>query len=96
MINARFASPLDQDILKLPGEGKSIITVEDHNLACGFGSAFLESAFRGNLGFKKESVRVLAAPGGLIGHDSRKNQFIQAGINADKIVETARELVGLK
>ncbi len=44
VINARFAAPIDEEIISLLGQGKGIITVEDHRLACGFGSGLLESA----------------------------------------------------
>ena len=52
VINARFAAPIDDAIFALIGKGKGIITVEDHGLACGFGSAVLE---RG--GFAKRRIR---------------------------------------
>ncbi|MBN1127282.1 MAG: 1-deoxy-D-xylulose-5-phosphate synthase [Sedimentisphaerales bacterium] len=44
VINARFAKPVDQRILKLWQQGSTIITMEDHTLACGFGSAVQEAA----------------------------------------------------
>ena len=44
VINARFAAPVDDEIIALTVKGKGIITVEDHGLACGFGSAVLEQA----------------------------------------------------
>ncbi|MHC4184832.1 MAG: 1-deoxy-D-xylulose-5-phosphate synthase, partial [Planctomycetota bacterium] len=44
VINARFAAPIDERIISLPVEGKCVVTVEDHNLACGFGAAVLELA----------------------------------------------------
>lgn len=43
LINARFIKPLDEDLLKnLADNFKFIITVEEGNLDCGFGSAVLE------------------------------------------------------
>ncbi len=91
VINARFAAPLDERFISLLSAGKSLITVEDHYLSCGFGSAVLElAATRGcDLG----RIRVLGAPKSFIGHDSRGAQLIQAGINADGIAETAKELI---
>ncbi len=95
VINARFAVPLDEAIIKPLAEGKGIVTVEDHSLACGFGSAVLEAAHESCPGPIEKSVKVLAAPRSFIGHDSRKNQFIQAGINADKIVQAVRQVLGI-
>ena len=43
VVNARFAKPLDQDlILRLAGECKAIVTVEENVLAGGFGSGVME------------------------------------------------------
>jgi len=94
VINARFAAPIDEQIIALWGEGKSIITVEDHNLACGFGSAVLElMTTKAAHGRKRNALRVLGAPRELIGHNSRSSQLMEAGINADEIVRTAKEML---
>jgi 1-deoxy-D-xylulose-5-phosphate synthase len=94
VINARFAAPIDEEIICLLSQGKGIITVEDHNISCGFGSAVLEMASEKITDSKKlAAIRVLGAPRSLIGQDFRKAQLIQAGISADKIAETAREMI---
>ena len=94
VINARFAAPIDMNILALLDEGKGIITVEDHNLPCGFGSAVLELAAEKTAGSRKlPPICVLGAPRMLIGQDSRKAQLAQAGISAEKIAETAKEMI---
>jgi 1-deoxy-D-xylulose-5-phosphate synthase len=94
VINARFAAPVDESIIALLGYGKGIITVEDHNLACGFGSAVLESAAANNAHSRRlDAIRVLGAPRRFIGHNSRKCQLMEAGINADEIVKTAKEML---
>ncbi len=94
VINARFAAPIDKKIPALLDMGKGIITIEDHNLACGFGSAVLELAAEKTAGSRKlPAIRVLGAPRMLIGQDSRKAQLMQAGISADKIAEAAREMI---
>jgi 1-deoxy-D-xylulose-5-phosphate synthase len=93
VINGRFAAPVDKRIISLLNRGKGIITVEDHANACGFGSAVLESAAAG--GFSQKAIHVLAAPRRFIKHDYRPHQLMEAGINADKIVETAKEMARL-
>ncbi|MEJ2648092.1 MAG: 1-deoxy-D-xylulose-5-phosphate synthase [Sedimentisphaerales bacterium] len=90
VINARFAAPVDEKIVRALKKGKSIITVEDHTIACGFGSAVLELAAQSNQPINK--IKVLGSPREFIGHNSRDTQLFQAGINAEKIVEAAREL----
>ncbi len=90
VINARFAAPIDEKIISL-AQQKSVITVEDHRLACGFGSAVLEA-----VAAKEQTTKpivTLAAPRTFLKHDSRKAQFMRAGINADKIVKKAKELL---
>lgn len=96
VINARFAVPVDERIVALCEMGKSIITVEDHGAACGFGSAVLEMAASRSSGAIAEPIRVLGTPKRFIRHDRRHNQLMEAGINADKIVETAKEISGVE
>ena len=91
VINARFAAPIDEKIVDLLSRGKKLITVEDHYLSCGFGSAVLELA--ATSGHDVSLVRVLGAPRRFIGHDSRAAQLMEAGINADEIAKTAREML---
>ena len=94
VINGRFARPVDEKIVTLLEKGKAIITVEDHAGACGFGSAVLELAATKNSSIK--NIRVLGTPGRFIGHNSRKHQLMEAGINADKIVETVKEMLTVR
>jgi 1-deoxy-D-xylulose-5-phosphate synthase len=91
VVNARFAAPIDDEIIHLLARGKKMITVEDHYLSCGFGSAVLELAAAS--GRDVGLVRVLGAPRCFLGHDSRTAQLMEAGINADEIAKTARELL---
>lgn len=110
VINARFSAPVDKRIVSLLDKGKGIITVEDHYLACGFGSAVLEMAAveankrkrrdreSGRTDGEREShntIRPLGAPRAFIRHDSRCAQLMQAGVNADKIAQTAKEMLGV-
>jgi len=94
VINARFAAPVDKKIVSLLEEGKALITVEDHAGACGFGSAVLELAAATPARRPiTRPIAVLAAPRRFIKHDSRSAQLMQAGINADKIVKTAKKML---
>ncbi len=97
VINARFAAPIDSRIVELIGAGKPVITVEDHGAACGFGSAILEAAGQHSGGFipRKNggAIRILGVPKRFIKHDSRTNQLMEAGINADKIAEAVYQIL---
>ena len=93
VINARFAAPIDDKIIQLPGKGKGLITVEDHTTACGFGSAVLEQAAAAFGKPVSKPIVVLGAPRQFIKHDTRPTQLSQAGINAVKIAQTAKDML---
>jgi 1-deoxy-D-xylulose-5-phosphate synthase len=91
VVNARFAAPIDEKIISLTDQGRSIVTVEDHSVACGFGSAVLELA-AGN-GYSTDSIHLLGAPRRFIRHDTRDVQLTEAGAKAEKIAETVRKIL---
>lgn len=96
VINARFAAPIDEKIITLLNQGKKLITVEDHGLACGFGSAVLELLAARKLGqIPADALRILGAPRVFMGQHLRKQQLMQAGLNADTIVNAAREMLSV-
>lgn len=92
VINARFAAPIDKKIVALVDKGKSIITLEDHHLRCGFGSAVLESAAKACSDGIKNTIINLGVSADIIKHDSRAQQLMTAGINADKIIEKVKKI----
>ncbi len=100
VINARFAKPVDEDIVALAMEGTHIITVEDHSLAGGFGSAVLEAAAGKTLqddcpavGPNRGTIITLGGGDYFIGVDSRTAQMDEIGISAAKIAETVEKLL---
>ncbi|MHC5060485.1 MAG: 1-deoxy-D-xylulose-5-phosphate synthase [Planctomycetota bacterium] len=99
IINARFAKPVDDEIISLFYDKKNIITVEDHSLTCGFGSAVLEAVAKESM---KKSMDEAAGAGKIInlgGPDSfvqvgsRKVQLNEIGASADRIVETVKAVI---
>jgi 1-deoxy-D-xylulose-5-phosphate synthase len=93
VINARFAAPIDEGIVSLLAEGKGMVTVEDHGLACGFGSAVLEAAGERLKGTIANRIAVLGTDRSLIRHDTRAAQLLKSGIGAGNIARTVREMV---
>lgn len=92
VINARFAVPLDNAIISLLAQGKTLIIAEDHSIACGFGSAVLEAAAEHSDITLQKKIKLLAAPKEFIPHNSRKAQLTRIGISTDNIANTVRKL----
>ncbi len=95
VINARFAKPVDERFLAehlAAPENGPLLTIEDHSVAGGFGSAVLETANR--LGLPTQQIHVL-------GHDaetfypqgSRIGQLAAAGLDAAGLAQAVRRAV---
>ena len=89
ILNARFAAPVDETILSLLVGGQRLLTLEDHRVACGFGSALLERAAQEDREILGQ-VRVLGAPRSFVAHNGRAQQLMKAGLNADEIANTVK------
>jgi len=90
--DARFAKPVDGDLIEfLLSNSIPIITVEDHSLIGGFGSAIIEEAVRRKL--DTSLITTLGLPDYWIGHGSRKEQLEEAGIDANSIATVATRIL---
>jgi 1-deoxy-D-xylulose-5-phosphate synthase len=86
--NARFCKPLDTELLrKLFETHDRVITVEDHQLQNGFGSAVLEEAC--DRGMDPRKLRRLGIPDRYVEHAPRPWQLAHIGIDAAGIVAAA-------
>ena len=94
--DARFAKPLDQEmILRLAREHEVLITVEEGAMG-GFGGFVLQMlAEKGALdgGLK---IRTLHLPDVFQDHDKPEVQYAAAGLNADQIAATALSALGVE
>ncbi|MDP3378811.1 MAG: transketolase C-terminal domain-containing protein, partial [Brevundimonas sp.] len=94
--DARFAKPLDQEmILRLAREHEVLITVEEGAIG-GFGGFVLQMlAEKGALdgGLK---IRTLHLPDVFQDHDKPEVQYAAAGLNADQIAATALAALGVE
>ncbi len=90
VINARFAKPLDEAMIREAfASGNPVVTVEDHSVAGGFGSAVLETAQE--LGLDTRQLTRLGMPADqFIAHGSRNSQLAEVGIDADSLVRVLR------
>ncbi len=93
VVNARFCKPLDEDmVMTAITRGGPVVTVEDHSIAGGFGSAVLECANR--LGLATDTIiRLGHAENRFYAHGSRAGQLADAGIDAAGIATAVRRAV---
>ncbi len=80
VVNARFAKPLDEDlIMKVTGKHQIVLTVEDHTEVGGFGSAILELLVE--KGINTQNVHIMGIPDRFIEQGSR--DIILKSLNLD-------------
>jgi 1-deoxy-D-xylulose-5-phosphate synthase len=84
VLNARFAKPLDEEALAEGlAEHPLLVTVEDHFVTGGFGSAVLEFAAR--LPGPRARIMCLGIPDRFLPHATRRRQLEWAGLTGDRI-----------
>jgi 1-deoxy-D-xylulose-5-phosphate synthase len=89
LYDARFAKPIDATLVReLLERSIPILTLEDHSVVGGFGSAVLETAQE----MKLDTSRIIrhGIPDHWIIQDSRKDQLKQVGLDADGISRMIR------
>jgi len=94
--DARFAKPLDEDLIRrLAREHEVLITIEEGSIG-GFGSHVLHFLSRDGLLDQGLKVRTMMLPDVFIDHDAPMKQYDAARLNAAHIVETAIAALGRK
>src|SRR5207253_6222915 len=90
IIDARFCKPLDGAMLsRVLNSGRPVLTLEDHALQNGFGTAVVEHAV--SAGLATEQITRLGMPDRLIAHASRKEQLAEVGLDAAGIARSVRD-----
>jgi len=93
VINARFAKPLDvQSVLGYAAQSEVLVTMEDHALAGGFGSAVLEELNRA--GLSTPVVRV-GWPDQFIEHGKPDDLRRKYGLTSEAALEKLRQHLGI-
>jgi len=91
VVNARFVKPLDQNLLSdLLSRVPRLITVEDHVLAGGFGSAVCEML--ADQGLNGIEVRRLGVPDRFVPHGTQEELRKLCGFDKDAIVQAALQM----
>jgi 1-deoxy-D-xylulose-5-phosphate synthase len=92
VVNARFANPVDRELLlDLAANQPFLVTLEEGSLAGGFGSAVLEAL--ADAGAPKIRVKRLGIPDELVDHSSHRDTMIRLGLTPEAISETVERLL---
>ena len=91
VVNARFAKPIDNELMKTLIEEKPfVVTVEEGNLMGGFGTAVLEAA--NTMGLSTGNVHRLGLPDAFVEHGDRGELLADLGLDVDGIARRCQEL----
>jgi 1-deoxy-D-xylulose-5-phosphate synthase len=86
VINARFAKPLDEDLLRAELPKYAVIcTLEDHAIAGGFGSAVTEFANDAGIALQT-TIKRFGVPDSFVTHASQAEQHSGMGYDSQSIV----------
>ena len=92
VVNARFVKPLDGDLFRdLLARVPRLITVEDHVISGGFGSALVE--FLADEGFTGLEVKRLGVPDRFIPHGTQDELKKFCGFDKDGIAQAALQMM---
>jgi 1-deoxy-D-xylulose-5-phosphate synthase len=92
VVDARFCKPIDGDMLaRVLRPRHPVLTVEDHSLQNGFGSAVAEYAVAHQL--PTANLVRLGMPDRLIAHATRKEQLTEVGLDPAGIAASVRDAV---
>lgn len=92
VIDARFCKPIDGEMLtRTLSRHTPTLTIEDHSLQNGFGSAVVEYAVCH--GLPTQFLTRLGIPDRLIAHATRKEQLAEVGLDAAGIARSVRDAV---
>jgi 1-deoxy-D-xylulose-5-phosphate synthase len=91
VVNARFAKPLDREMVERAiRECSFVVTVEEGCLIGGFGSAVLEAA--SDMGLDTSRIKRLGIPDRFIEHGERSELLADLGLDSAGIASACREL----
>jgi len=92
VVDARFCKPIDGEMLsRVLRPGHAVLTLEDHSLQNGFGTAALEYAAAHDL--PTADLTRLGMPDRLIGHATRSQQLAEVGLDVAGIIASVRDAV---
>jgi 1-deoxy-D-xylulose-5-phosphate synthase len=91
VVNARFAKPIDEEVLRsLSANHHTLVTIEEHTLLGGFGSAVVEALVDSDISFSR--VVRLGVPDRFQTFGSREQLLQDCGLDPRSIAETVARL----
>ena len=88
----RFVKPIDEMLLhEVFAKFKHVVTIEDHAIMGGMGSAVLE--FMGDHGYSAQ-VKRLGIPDRWIEHGSQKELYTECGYDDKALIAAVKEMLG--
>lgn len=92
VVNARFAKPIDMDVVRQAiEETRLVVTLEENALMAGYGSAVLEAA--NQAGLPTDGIRRLGIPDHFIEHGDRAELLSELGLDVEGVCRTVRACV---
>jgi 1-deoxy-D-xylulose-5-phosphate synthase len=92
VVDARFCKPLDGEMLRqVFAKNHPVLTIEDHSIINGFGSAVIEHAQEKR--YDARLVTRLGLPDRFIKHASRGEQLKEVGLDAAGIARSVRAAI---
>ena len=92
VIDARFCKPLDVAMLsRVLKPGHPVLTIEDHSIQYGFGSAVIEHAV--TEGLPTQWISRLGMPDRLVAHATRREQLTEVGLDPAGIAGSTRDAI---
>jgi 1-deoxy-D-xylulose-5-phosphate synthase len=95
IIDARFAKPLDTELLRRVGRAHEVVITVEEGSVGGFGSMVLHDFAMAGLLDRGMKIRNLVLPDRFQDHDAPAKQYDEAGLNAAQIVATAQDALGI-
>ena len=91
VISARFAKPLDEELIRQVAQRcGGVVTVEENAAAGGFGSGVVNVLAAHDIAVP---VKILALPDAFVPHGDRARLLADCGLDVDGIAAAARELL---
>ena len=93
--DARFAKPLDIDLVERLWKGHDSLILIEEGSSGGFASLVMQHLANAGLLDQAKPVRILTLPDRMIDHDTQAGQLAEAGLDSAGIIDAAADLLGI-